>query len=126
MNMKTWLLTTGVLALAALTYTLSAASDKKAAASPSPETKPMKDSAKAKVTQVLVTLDDGKGGIGKPTLVDKVVKTDAEWAAMLTPEQYRVTRAKGTERPFCGTLLDNKKTGTYHNLKWVLIIKYLM
>ena len=116
MNMKTWLLTTGVLALAALTYTLSAASDKKAAATPSPETKPMKDSAKAKVTQVLVTLDDGKGGIGKPTLVDKVVKTDAEWAAMLTPEQYRVTRGKGTERPFCGTLLDNKKTGTYHCL----------
>jgi len=35
---------------------------------------------------------------------------------MLTPEQYRVTRAKGTERPFCGTLLDNKKSGTYHCL----------
>jgi len=77
----------------------------------------MKESApQSKVTQVLVTLDDGKGGIGKPTLVDKVVKTDAEWAAMLTPEQYRVTRGKGTERPFCGTLLDNKKTGTYHCL----------
>ena len=87
MNTKTWLLAAGVIVLAALTFTLSAASDKKAAATPSPETKPMKESAKAKVTQVLFTLDDGKGVIGKPTLVDNVVKTDDEWAAMLTPEQ---------------------------------------
>lgn len=86
-----------------------------AAAAPSPSPSPMKASApQSKVPQVLVTLDDGKGGVGKPVLVDKVVKTDAEWAAMLTPDQYFVTRAKGTERPFCGTLLDNKKTGTYH------------
>jgi methionine-R-sulfoxide reductase len=86
-----------------------------ATATPSPAATPMKDSApQSKVTQVVLTLDDGKGGVGKPTLVDKVVKTDAEWAAMLTPDQYKVTRAKGTERPFCGTLLDNKKTGTYH------------
>jgi methionine-R-sulfoxide reductase len=91
--------------------------DAQATATTSPASSPMKESApQSKVTQVLVTLDDGKGGIGKPTLVDKVVKTDAEWAAMLTPEQFRVTRGKGTERPFCGTLLDNKKTGTYHCL----------
>lgn len=86
-----------------------------AAAAPSPSPSPMKAAApQSKVPQVLVTLDDGKGGVGKPVLVDKVIKTDAEWAAMLTPDQYFVTRAKGTERPFCGTLLDNKKTGTYH------------
>lgn len=86
-----------------------------ATATPSPAASPMKDSApQSKVSQVLVTLDDGKGGVGKPVLVDKIVKTDAEWATMLTPDQYFVTRAKGTERPFCGTLLDNKKTGTYH------------
>jgi methionine-R-sulfoxide reductase len=86
-----------------------------ATAASTPAASPMKESApQSKVTQVLVTPDDGKGGVGKPVLVDKVVKTDAEWAAMLTPDQYFVTRAKGTERPFCGTLLDNKKTGTYH------------
>jgi methionine-R-sulfoxide reductase len=112
--MKSWFLAAGVLALAALTYAVTASTDKKNAPVPSPASKTMKESAKAKVPQVLVTLDNGKGGVGKPELVDKVVKTDAEWAAMLTPDQYFVTRAKGTERPFCGTLLDNKKTGTYH------------
>ena len=44
---------------------------------------------------------------------DKVVKTDAEWQAQLSPEQYQVARGKGTERPFCGTLLDNKLDGVY-------------
>jgi len=106
-------------ALACALVACSSEAEKKAAAQPtattSPAASPMKDSApQSKVPQVLVTLDDGKGGVGQPVLVDKVVKTDAEWAAMLTPDQYFVTRAKGTERPFCGTLLDNKKTGTYH------------
>jgi methionine-R-sulfoxide reductase len=106
-------------ALACALVACSSEAEKKpaaqATATPSPAASPMKDSApQSKVSQVLVTLDDGKGGVGKPVLVDKVVKTDAEWAAMLTPDQYFVTRAKGTERPFCGTLLDNKKSGTYH------------
>ena len=86
-----------------------------AATSPS-ETKPMTkaENPSSKAPQVLVTLDDGKGGVSKPQLVDKIVRTDADWAARLTPAQFEVCRAKGTERPFCGTLLDNKKTGTYH------------
>ena len=42
-----------------------------------------------------------------------VEKTDAEWKRLLTPQQYQVARNKGTERPFCGTLLDNKKDGVY-------------
>ena len=106
-------------ALACALVACSSEADQKAPAqpiaTPAAAASPMKDSApQSKVSQVLVTLDDGKGGVGKPVLVDKVVKTDAEWAAMLTPDQYFVTRAKGTERPFCGTLLDNKKSGTYH------------
>lgn len=80
--------------------------------SPKPMTKP--EASAPKAPQVLVTLDDGQGGVGKPVLVDKVIKTDEAWAAQLTKEQYYVTRGKGTERPFCGTLLDNKKAGTYH------------
>jgi methionine-R-sulfoxide reductase len=43
----------------------------------------------------------------------KVVKTDAEWQKLLTPEQYEVARDKGTEKPFCGLLLDNKRDGVY-------------
>lgn len=52
---------------------------------------------------------------GKLVAVDspRVVKTDAEWKAQLTPEQYKIARAKGTERAFCGTLLDNKLEGVY-------------
>jgi len=43
----------------------------------------------------------------------RVVLSDAEWQARLTPEQYRVARGKGTEAPFCGTLLDNQLDGVY-------------
>jgi peptide-methionine (R)-S-oxide reductase len=43
----------------------------------------------------------------------KVVKTDEEWRELLTPEQYRVAREKGTERPFTGKYHDSKEKGVY-------------
>ena len=43
----------------------------------------------------------------------KVHKTEEEWQKELTPEQYRVCRQKGTERPFTGEHYNSKDSGTY-------------
>jgi methionine-R-sulfoxide reductase len=45
--------------------------------------------------------------------MEKIVKTDAEWRAQLTPEQYQVARGKGTEPAFCGLYFDNHEDGEY-------------
>jgi len=42
-----------------------------------------------------------------------VVKSDAEWQQQLSAEEFAIARNKGTERAFCGTLLDNKRDGVY-------------
>ncbi|MEK6272147.1 MAG: peptide-methionine (R)-S-oxide reductase, partial [Actinomycetota bacterium] len=45
--------------------------------------------------------------------MEKLKKSDAEWQAELTPEQYEVLRRKGTERAFTGTYWDEKAGGVY-------------
>lgn len=46
-------------------------------------------------------------------MVEKVIKTDEEWAAQLTDEQFYVTRKHGTERPFTGEYDKCKDDGIY-------------
>jgi methionine-R-sulfoxide reductase len=54
-----------------------------------------------------------RGELVGPVESARVVKTDAEWRAQLTEAQFQIARGKDTERPFCGSLLDNKLEGVY-------------
>ena len=67
-----------------------------------------KDSA-----NVRVHVFDSQGRLVGPVDSPRWKLTDREWKERLTPEQYQVSRGKGTERAFCGTLLNNKHAGIY-------------
>jgi methionine-R-sulfoxide reductase len=62
---------------------------------------------------VRVKVFNKSGHLVGPVELPRVEKSDAEWRAQLTQVQYEVARGKGTERPFCGTLLDNRRAGVY-------------
>ena len=46
--------------------------------------------------------------------MEKITKSDAEWRAQLSPEEYHVAREAGTERAFSGRYADEKRAGTYY------------
>jgi methionine-R-sulfoxide reductase len=62
---------------------------------------------------VQVHVLDEAGKLVGPVEMPKVELSEAEWRQRLSPEQFRVLRSSGTERPFCGLLLDNKQAGVY-------------
>ena len=62
---------------------------------------------------VKVRVFNTSGQLVGPLDSPKVTKSDDQWRSQLTPEQYKIARNKGTERAFCGTLLDNKQQGVY-------------
>ena len=49
----------------------------------------------------------------KVNMSKKVIKSDAEWATCLTPEEYKILREKGTEMAFTGKYYNHKEDGTY-------------
>jgi methionine-R-sulfoxide reductase len=65
-------------------------------------------------SMVQVRLLDDKGLPGPLISTPKVVKTDEQWRSQLTPDQYKIARAKGTEPAFCGAFYDQHKPGVYY------------
>jgi len=66
--------------------------------------------------------DDAKSACGLPSRVvidmsrARVRRTDAEWRALLTPEQFRVAREQGTEPPFRNAFWDHHEDGVYFSV----------
>jgi len=74
---------------------------------------PVISHADSPTNTVSVRLIGPDGKPGEVTTLPRVVKTDVQWEKQLGTEAYRTLRAKGTEPPFCGNLLDNHKEGVY-------------
>jgi peptide-methionine (R)-S-oxide reductase len=90
-----------------------------ACADSSPANSAMKSSSAASPS---CTIAGGKSACGLPSKVvidmsqARVQHTDAEWSALLSPEQYRVARQQGTEPAFRNAYWDNHEDGVYFSV----------
>jgi methionine-R-sulfoxide reductase len=98
-------------AMAVLASAFAWQSDSKTGSSPSKTTRP--PAGQKGVRMVRVKVFDRAGELVGPLEMPKLTLTAAEWKKRLTPDQFKILRSSGTERPFCGVLLDNKKKGVY-------------
>jgi peptide-methionine (R)-S-oxide reductase len=76
------------------------------------ESAPAENSNRGEQTVSIVKFNDQGQQIGTES-VEKVVKPDSEWKKELSPEQFQVTRRKGTERPFTNKYANNHQEGIY-------------
>src|SRR5262245_57918505 len=71
------------------------------------------NNSKGDKSMIRIKVFNSKGELVGPIETEKLVLTDAQWHKRLSDEQFEILRSKDTERPFCGTLLDNKEAGVY-------------
>jgi methionine-R-sulfoxide reductase len=98
-------------AMAVLASAFAWQSGSKTTSSPSKTARPPAGQKGVRMVRVKVFNRDGE--LVGPLEMPKVNLTKEEWRKKLTAEQFKVLRSSGTERPFCGVLLDNKKDGVY-------------
>jgi len=94
-------LSVAILAIVAVYYLQAAGKTRTA-----PDSMPLSETVRVRLLQ-------SDGSVGEPVSVPRVERSEAEWKVRLTPEQFNVARAEGTERAFCGVFHDNHKDGTY-------------
>ncbi len=63
--------------------------------------------------EVTVSLLDDKGELTGPLTLKKIVRSEEAWKARLSAEEFHVAREQGTERAFCGLLVDQHEDGLY-------------
>jgi peptide-methionine (R)-S-oxide reductase len=106
----------------ALAIALIAGAAGRLAAAAQPETAPWIEQARSSASAAPPSRRGGgsmqdviniPGNVLLEPALDKVVKSDAEWQRLLTPEQFRITRKAGTERAFSGAYDHNKAAGWY-------------
>jgi peptide methionine sulfoxide reductase msrA/msrB len=107
MKLRMTLALCSIVAVAGLGYALAQMRGGQEAASNADKT------SKGDKSMLRVKVFNKKGELVGPIETDKLVLTDAQWHKRLTDEQFEILRSKDTERPFCGTLLDNKEAGVY-------------
>ena len=105
MNLRLLTLTIALAAVAGSLFSADMKSSKTSATKDALECKPGEISACGLPSNVVIDMSK-----------TKVQRTDAEWQAVLTPEQFKVARKQGTEAPFRNAYWDNHEDGVYFSV----------